>query len=179
MLSITVNGEEFWDEEKEMFCYGENAVLELEHSLVAIAEWEAKWNISFFEKQDKTDEMVIDYIRCMTTNEVDPSVYNHISQSNIQKINEYVVAPMTATTIKDDGQNHGQREKITAELIYYWMIALNIPIEFEHWHINRLITLIRVCSEKNKPPKKMNQKDIMAQNRARNAARRAKLHSRG
>ena len=113
-------------------------------------------------------------------NDVDPEVYYRIPKSELDKINDYIADPMTATTIKNMGnENKTSGEFITSELIYYWMIAYNVPVEFEKWHINRLIMLIRVCSEKNKPSKKMSPKQIAELNRARNARRRAKLHSKG
>jgi hypothetical protein len=86
---------------------------------------------------------------------------------------------MTATTFSDDGSRGGAREIVTAELIYYWMISLNIPLEWEKRHLNRLLTLIRVFNVKNAPPKKQSAKDIMSRNAALNAARRQQLNSRG
>ena len=179
MLVLNISGQEYWNEEKEQFEYGKPCTLKLEHSLISIAKWEAKWLVPFFDSE-KTSEMALDYIRCMTLNtNVDEDCYSCLTYDDIEKINKYIEAPMTATTIKDDGTGKRNSERITAELIYYWMISYNIPIEFEKWHINRLIMLIRVCSEKNKPPKKMSKRDIMRQNSAINAARRARLHTKG
>lgn len=179
MLTLTVKGQEYWDEAKEEFTYGKDCVLKLEHSLISIEKWEAKWGVPFFDSE-KTPEMTLDYIRCMTLSPPsDPDVYSHLTRANVEEINNYIEAPMTATTIKESKSTKRLAERITAELIYYWMISFNIPIEFNKWHINRLIMLIRVCSEKSKPPKKMSKREIMAQNRAINAARRARLGSKG
>lgn len=179
MLVVVIPEQEFWDEEKEEIIRSKKLTLKLEHSLISISKWEAKWCVPFFDSE-KTDEQVLDYIRCMTLNtDVDPSVYGYLTQSNIKAINDYIAAPMTATIIHSDEKGKKTSEFVTSELIYYWMIAYNIPVEFEKWHLNRLIMLIRVCSEKNKPAKKMGRREIMAQNRALNAARRARLGTKG
>ena len=127
-----------------------------------------------------TNEETIDYIKCMTlTQNVDPTVYEHLTQQNIDDVVQYINAPMTATTFSKDENRKINNEIVTAELIYYWMIASQITFECQKWHINRLITLIRVCNIKNQPPKKRSKRDIMQSNAALNAARRAKMHSRG
>ena len=113
------------------------------------------------------------------TQNVDPEVYNCLRNSDIDKVNSYIQAPMTATTFMEDKSGKGNREIITSELIYYWMIALNIPFECQKWHLNRLLTLIRVCNIKNTPPKKRSKRDIMNQNAALNAARRRKFNTSG
>ena len=153
--------------------------LQLEHSLVSLSKWEAKWNKAFLTKEQKTPEQVLDYIRCMTiTQNVDPNIYNALTDENIEAINKYIEAPMTATSFYDKGGKKSN-ETVTSELIYYWMIALNVPMECQRWHLNRLLTLIRVCNIKNTPPKKMNKRDLMSRNAALNAARRSKLNTRG
>ena len=181
MLRITVPlSPEGWDEKKEEFVSAKTQTLNLEHSLVSLSKWESKWCKPFLSNTEKTDEEILDYIKYMTlTQNVDPEVYEHLSQENIKQINDYINAPMTATTFSDDKNRKGNREIITAELIYYWMIALNIPFECQKWHLNRLLTLVRVCNIKNEPPKKMSKRDIMSRNAALNAARRNQLNSRG
>lgn len=136
----------------------------------------------FFSKRDKTLPEIIDYIKCMTiTKNVPSEVYDRISKSQtlIDQISAYIDDPMTATTFRNDPSKRGSREGITAELIYYWMISQGIPVEFEKWHINSLLTLIRVCNVKNSPGKKMSAADITRRNEALNKARRAKHHSKG
>ena len=116
------------------------------------------------------------------TKNVDPDVYYRLTDENIRAINDYIDDPMTATVISDvleEGSSKHSRDVVTSELIYYWMIAFNIPVEFEKWHISRLLTLIRVCEIKNAPPKKMSKKAIMSRNKALNEARRRKLGSKG
>ena len=171
---------EGWDEEKQEFVEPKTQALQLEHSLVSLSKWESKWCKPFFSTTDKTFEEVLDYIKCMTlTQNVKPEAYDHLSENNILQINEYINAPMTATTFNERLEKGRSKEIITSELIYYWMIKLNIPVEFQKWHINRLLTLIRVCEIKETPPKKMSQAEIMRRNAALNAARRQQLNSRG
>lgn len=174
MLRITVPiSPEGWDSEKEEFVEPKFQVLELEHSLVSISDWESKWNKPFFSKAEKTDEETMDYIKFMTlTENVDPDVYDHITQENVNEIYKYINASMTATTFSKDQTGKKNNEVITAEIIYYWMIALNIPVEFQYWHINRLMTLIMVCNIKNSPKKKMSRREAASHNAALNAARR-------
>lgn len=183
MLKIVIPGTDGWDEVNERFVKAQPAqTLSLEHSLVSLAKWESKWNVPFLEKKPpKTYEQTIDYIRCMTlTQNVDPSVYDRLSDENISEIQAYIEAPMTAAWFSDDGTpNKPSREKTTADLIYYWMIALNIPFECQKWHLNRLLTLIRICGIKNQPPKKLKGRSLMNQNRALNAARRKQHNTKG
>lgn len=173
---------EYWDEAKEEFVYipsGKEEVLRLEHSLVSLSKWEAKWCKPFFANEEKTDEEVIDYIRCMTLNkDVKPEVYQRLTNDNIIEIKDYILAPMTATTFSETNTG-SSKEMITSELIYYWMVSLKIPVEFEKWHLNRLLTLIRVCEVKNRPPKKKSKQAMANEYAALNAARRKKFNSRG
>lgn len=181
MLRITIPiTSEGWDEEKQEFIQPEEQVLELEHSLVSLSKWESKWCKSFIENKELTTEETIDYIKCMTlTKNIDEAVYSCLTNENISEINNYIAAPMTATTFSNDKGGKGGREIITSELIYYWMIALNIPFECQNWHLNRLLTLVRVCNIKNAPPKKMSKRDIASRNAALNAQRRAQYNTKG
>jgi hypothetical protein len=185
MLQITIPEavvEEF-DERTNEFVYTtvcKEQTLQLEHSLVSLSKWESKWCKSFLSKNKKTDEELIDYIKCMTiTQNVNPEVYQHLTPENFKQIDAYIAAPMTATVFSEDKSSKGSREVVTSELVYYWMIALNIPFECQKWHLNRLLTLIRVCNIKNAPPKKRSKHDIMRGNAALNAARRKQLNTRG
>lgn len=182
-LAIMVSGEQ-WDEIKEEFIPPKFQTIQLEHSLVSLSKWEAKWHKPFLSKTDKTPEETEDYVRCMTlTQNVDPEIYKHLSAENIRSVNEYIKDPMTATWFSEDRtKSKGKKnsgEQITAELIYYWMITLNIPLECQKWHLNRLLTLIRVCNVKNQPSKKMSKKDTIARYAALNAARRKQFNSKG
>lgn len=181
MLTISVPiSPEGWDEVKQEFVEPKTQTLNLEHSLVSLSKWESRWKKPFYSKSNMTDEETLDYIKCMTLNRnVDPSVYNHLTKENIKEVIDYIGDPMTATTFSGSDKSPVNREIITSELIYYWMIASNIPFECQKWHLNRLITLIRVCGIKSTPPKKRSKRDIMSQNAALNAARRQKMNSKG
>ena len=183
MLRITIPAKELWDEEKEEFISTKEHTLDLEHSLVSISKWESKWHKPFLSNDTKTNEEILDYIRCMTiTQNVDPDVYNNIPIDIQEEIQEYINDKRTATWFNEDqnSKKSGRNsEQITSELIYYWMIAQNIPIKCEKWHLNRLLTLVQVCNIKNAPPKKMGKNSIMSRNASLNAARRKRVNSKG
>lgn len=180
MLRIVVPAAEVFDEATNMFYSTNECVLELEHSLVSLSKWESKWCKPFLDKKEKSQEETIDYVRQMTINDNVPSdVYTCLTEKNLTDILEYINAPMTATWFTEDKNAKPSREIVTSELIYYWMIALNIPMECQHWHLTRLMTLIKVCNIKNTPPKKMGRRELMNRNAAINAARRQKFNSRG
>ena len=175
MLEITISKQEYFDENHCEFVYVPEQHLTLEHSLVSLSKWESKWHKPFLQEESKTIEESLDYIRCMTVNKnVNPLAYRGITPVLFKQINDYIDAPMTATWFSKEQSKGSKSEVITSELIYYWMIALQIPVEFEKWHLNRLITLIKVCNIKNAPPKKMSRREIMERNRRLNAARKKK-----
>lgn len=179
MLKITIPATEYFNEKTQEFCYIKEQTLSLEHSLVSISKWESKWNKPFISKDPMTLEETIDYIKCMTiTQNVNPLVYQSITQEIMEEIQKYIELPMTATWFSDNGRDTN-REVITSEIIYYWMIALNIPFECQKWHINRLLTLIKVCNIKNAPPKKMSKREILDRNRRLNAMRKKRMHTKG
>lgn len=180
MLQINVPAGEFFDEERNEFVNTKATTLTLEHSLVSLSKWESKWCKPFLSKQDRSIEEIMDYIKCMTlTQNVDPNVYLALSNDNIKLITDYINNPCTATTIKDNPNAPKNREIVTSELIYYWMVALQIPFECQKWHLNRLLTLIKVCNIKNGPQQKMSTRQLLSRNAALNAARRNQLHSKG
>lgn len=177
MLYITIEADEIFDEAKSEFVSIKQTNLQLEHSLVSIAKWEAIWHKSFLENVDKlTPEEYLSYIKCMTiTQNVDSEVYNHLSVKNLQSIQGYINDPMTATVINNRDTSRPQKHQvITAELIYCWMLELNIPVEFQKWHLNRLMMLIQVCSIRQSPPKKKSKAQAAADMRAAKARARAR-----
>ena len=139
-----------------------------------------KWHIPYFSREPKTNEQNLDYIRCMClTPNIDPSTFLMLTEQNIRDIAAYIEDSMTATTFKRKDKRPS-REVVTSELIYFWMTEFNIPFNpCEKWHLNRLMTLIEVSSIKSQPGKKMSKKDILSQNAALNAQRRARLGTRG
>lgn len=188
MIEITVPAQhhELFDEEKEEFLPPINikeTKLQLEHSLIALKKWEQKWHKPFLSESDKTYEEMSDYVRCMTlTHGVDPEVYRWIPASEVNRVIDYIKDPMTATWFKNNnlvGAQKNSREVVTAEIIYYWMIALQIPVEFQKWHLNQLLTLIKVVNIKNSKPEKVDPKTAAQQRAALNKARRAKYNTMG
>jgi len=180
MLQITIPATELWNGITNEFVKTKEQVLQLEHSLVSLSKWESKWCKPFMSKTEKTSEETTDYIRCMTiTQNVDFDAYNGITNEIVEQVSKYIEAPMTATTFSDDKKNVINKDIITAEIIYYWMVALNIPFECQKWHLNRLLTLINVCNIKNQPKKRTPKKEIYSRNTALNAARRQSLNSTG
>lgn len=179
MLLVEIPDRELFNEETYEFTQLKGCKFQIEHSLVSLSKWEQKWGKPFLGKGEKSKEELIDYIRCMTiTQNVSPETYWYIPDKVISQINEYIDAPMTATWISEENSS-GNRDIITAEIIYYWMIAQNIPMECQKWHLNRLLTLIRVCSIKNAPPKKTNKKTAAARRASINKARREQLNTKG
>lgn len=184
MLRIVVPPRDLWDEEKEQFLQCKGATLMLEHSLVSVSKWEAKWKKPFLGDTPKTRDETIDYIRCMNmTQNVDESVYGSLSAAEIQRINSYVSDKQTATWFSEHGdaknRKGGKKKVITSEVIYGWMISLGIPMECQKWHLSRLLTLIRVCDIQNSKGNKMDKKQAAMQRSALNAKRRRARNSRG
>ena len=180
MLEITIPEREYYNESTEEFECVEAITLKLEHSLISISKWESRWKVSFLSKSEKTREELIDYIRCMSINQHIPNTaYNALSTDILTEISNYIGSSETATTFStNDGKKN--REIITSELIYYYMIALQIPFECQKWHLNRLLTLIRICNIKNAPSnKKMSKAEILRRNNEINSLRRSALNSKG
>jgi hypothetical protein len=179
MLQLIIPSVEFYDEIKEEFVNTKEQIIQVEHSLVSISKWESKWNKPFLNKETKTIEETLDYIKCMTlTQNVKEEVYSRLTNDNIDLVSKYIAEPMSATWFNDDSKK-GSGEIITSEVIYYWMITYNIPFECQKWHLNRLLTLIRVCSMKNEKPKKMSRSELINSNKALNEQRKRQLNSKG
>lgn len=181
MLEIEIPGETIYDDEKEQFVEVSKTVkLTLEHSLISLSKWEAKYERPFLGDKNQTLEETLDYIKFMTvTRNVDDSVYDRLTRENSVAIANYIAASNTATTFNSLDEKPSSREVITSEIIYYWMVALSIPFECEKWHINRLLTLIRVINEKNKPEKKIDRQTLLSRQRELNEARKKKLKTKG
>lgn len=187
MKRIAIPAGLFFNEADNSFIENEPIIIEIEHSLVAVSKWESKWHTSFFDDTKKTTEQTIDYIRCMTlTPDVDPSVYYVLPPDVLKEIGDYIEDPMSAIDWSKKKNNGNTRtygrpssETMTSELIYYWMFSYQIPKECEHWHLNRLLSLIHLFNLKNTPNKKMSQKALMSRNASLNAARRKALNTTG
>lgn len=182
MLPITVPETEEFNSETNEFTVVPAVSLQLEHSLISMSKWEAKWKKSFMSSRDLTVDELIDYVRCMTINKIsDQSAYSRLTQENIEDIRRYIDDPMTATTIREDGARGGRNRIITTEQIYGWMVGYGIPFDpCEKWHLNRLMMLIRVCSvQQSGGNRKMSRREQAAWQTAQNAKRRARTGSRG
>jgi hypothetical protein len=179
VLRIRIVAAENFDEENSEFIPVETVDLELEHSLVSVSKWESKWEIPFLSTDNKTQEQVLDYIRMMNLKGDFPrTLFKHFSETDFQKIDDYINAKMTATTLANI-KSTPSSEKVTSEIIYYWMIALAIPFECQYWHLARLLTLVQVCNRKNAPKEKLSKGQLAARNRDLNAQRRREMNSKG
>lgn len=181
MLTITIPGVELFNEETMEFSYGEGATLTLEHSLISLSKWESIWHKPFLSEKDAmTPEETISYVKCMCMSQhVNEEVFNRLTTKNLEEIKAYIGDSMTATTFSDEKRGSGRREILTNEVIYGQMFALQIPFECQKWHLNRLLTLIKVCNLRNQPQKKMNKADILSRNARINAERKARLGTNG
>lgn len=181
MLKILVGSEQFFNDNTEEFTTQGGTTIELEHSLVAMSKWESKFERAFLSPGNKSDEETFAYIECMNlTPEIPPEVFRNLSEENLEAIKEYLEAKQSATWFQDEKAPATQnQEVVTAELIYYWMSSFNIPWEAQHWHLNRLFTLIKVFNVKNAKPKKMSRAEMASRNRSLNEQRRKELGTSG
>jgi hypothetical protein len=180
MLTIRVSGVESFDEVNQEFTTQGGVILELEHSLTSLSKWESKHEKPFLGAESKTPEEIIDYVKCMIlTAQLPEEIFSQLSERNFDEIHDYIDAKMTATWFSEQPGAPKSREIITSELIYYWMTVFNIPFECEHWHLNRLFTLIRICNIKQAPPEKMSRRELAERNRVLNAQRKAQLGTTG
>lgn len=180
MLSLPIYGPESYDEVNERFTHAELFRLELEHSLASLSKWEAKFEKPYLGEGEKTDEEILWYINAMHQGpELPKDFHLYITQADFEAINNFINAKMTATWFYDPENQKPKKEVITAEIIYYWMVSMQIPFECQHWHLNRLLTLVRVINEKNAPPKKMSREEIIARNRRLNEERQRKYNTTG
>ncbi|WPJ30632.1 hypothetical protein [Streptomyces phage Psst1] len=179
MLAIEVVLEEGFDEEKQKFVVVKSCVLELEHSLASLSKWESVFEKPFLSDKEKTPEEVFEYIKMMVVSpNTPPEVFLHLTTKNVEEIRAYIDAKMTATTFNERNAPRN-REVITAEIIYHWMIAAGVPFECQYWHLSRLLTLIRVINLKNTPPKKMGKREMLSQRQKLNAQRRQQFGTSG
>lgn len=179
MLRIIIEEDETYDEENNLFETINEVVIDLEHSLFSISKWESIYQKPFLSSGEKTSEEIFGYIKTMiVTPDLDFDALN-LSANHITKIQEYIDSAQSATTFGMMPERRGPGEIITSELIYYWMVTFNIPFECEHWHLNRLFALIRICNIKNSKPQKMSRNEISQRYREINARRRAELQTTG
>lgn len=181
MLTLKIAEDEFFDEETDTFVTIPETTIELEHSLLSVSKWESKFNRPFMSNEKKSREEILSYIHMMVLNEnVPENIVKALSNEDISRVSDYIDSPQSATTFNNLNENQRpSREIITSEIIYYWMISFKIPFECQTWHLNRLLTLIRVCSVKNSKQKKMPRHSVAKRNRELNRQRRARLKTSG
>lgn len=182
MLELIIpDSPELFDERTNRFLPPrKGGTIRLEHSLVSISKWESKYHKPYLSAAPKTLEEIKYYVKCMTiTQNVPDGLYENLTDQNMCQIYEYIDDSMTASTVKEHSKSHSNPEQVTSELIYYWMIAFNIPPQYEKWHLNRLMMLIKICGAKNEKPTKKSRNQTMSEYRALNAARRKASHSKG
>jgi hypothetical protein len=180
MLKLLVVGTEYFDEETETFESEGDVEIELEHSLLSVSKWESKFQKPFLSNTAKTTEEVLAYVEAMiVTLDYPTDIIGKLDQKNLDAINAYIESKESATTFGRMPERRGRGEIITAELVYYWMVAFNIPFECERWHLNRLFALIRICNIKNSKPTKMSRHDMLSRNRELNEKRKAELNTKG
>lgn len=180
MLTIELAEQETYNDETQEFVTLPALTVHLEHSLVSLSKWESIHEKPFLAKDEKTDAEVASYIECMILAPEDSAgLIGRFTPGDVSRINAYIDAKMSATWFSDKKDNRHSNEIITSEVIYYWMVAFQIPFEAQHWHLNRLLTLIKVCNAKNKSPKKMTRAEVANRNRTLNEQRKAMLNTRG
>jgi hypothetical protein len=174
------------DEQTNEIVNSEYFMLDLEHSLASMSKWESKFEVPFHTDEQKTDEQALWYIHAMTvTPNVPEEVYARLSRENYEEAYAYINSKQTATWFSEAAQGANglpaRKETITAELVYYWMVAHNIPFEAQYWHLNRLFTLIKVCNEKNAAAdkKKRSKADMVRDRKLLNAQRKEQYNTKG
>jgi hypothetical protein len=179
VLKIIIERDEIYDEEKNEFRFVNSIAVNLEHSLASLSKWESKYQKPFLGQTPKTNEEIFDYIQMMVVDDIDPNCLFDLSDKNYAEIQNYINDPQTATTFRDIVPSRPSSQIITAEIIYYWMVTYNIPLECENWHLNRLFALVKVCNAKNTKPQKIPQRELARRNQELNAQRRAALGTSG
>lgn len=175
MLKVTIPAQELFDNANQKFITTEPITFQIEHSLISLSKWESEWHVAFLDKKrKKTPSEILDYIRCMTiTQNIKPEAYLFITSEILQEILDYVDNPMSATKITDNRLGSPTNEPVTSEMLYAQMIMYGVPVEFEKWHLNRLMTLLKVLRKMNTPAKKMSRSEILSRNSSLNAWRKA------
>ena len=180
MITLKIAPGQHWDSENEVFVNTPETVVHLEHSLRAVSKWESKYCKPFLGRKEWTAGQMLDYIRCMCRDEgVDPAVFLSLSKEQIEAVQKYIDLPMTATWFSNQSKSNSRGSVVTSEVVYFWMSSYGIDWQAQDWHLNRLMTLIQVASEKSKPPKKVPKHQAAARQHALNAARRQRYHTGG
>lgn len=179
MLELVVKMPSFYNRKTKEFSGEEPVTLQFEHSLHALSKWESKYEIPFVNTS-KTEEQIGFYIECMLLTSNPPDKwFELLTGADVIKLQQYIGARSSATTFLERGRSSDSSTIVTAELLYFYMVHFGIDFEAQYWHLNKLVTLIRVCSEMNKQPEKRSMTDIISERNALNEARKAKYGTNG
>lgn len=166
-LTIFIPEKEMWDDSRGEFISFREHKLTLEHSLVSLTKWESKWHKPFLSPEEKTQEEVVDYVRCMIMDDdVEDDIAYALTPQDLMKVQNYIETEQTGTTIPEDKKSNEPKsnELMTSELIYYYLGQIQcLTPTIENWHLSRTLTLIRVASFKQKPEKELDKKQALAQ----------------
>ena len=164
---IYIPAQDLWDESRGEFISIKEHKLTLEHSLVSLTKYESNWHTPFLSPEEKTQEQVMDYIRCMVMgDDYDDNFIYALTPQDLKKIETYIATDQTASTIPEEKNNTEPKsnELMTSELIYYYLGQIQcLTPTIENWHLSRTLTLIRIASWKQKPEKELNKKEALAQ----------------
>lgn len=180
MLELHISETELWDPVSEKFLLVKEQSLPLEHSLLSISKWEEKWHkpMPLINNERLSGDEFLDYVRCMTiSRNPDPLVYRCITAREVEAIMAYINDPHTATWFGNEKSGGNDKRPLTTELIYHLMFAFGVSKECEKWHLNRLMTQLRVEYEESKPSKKKTPAEIAERHRMLNAKRRAEARA--
>lgn len=148
--------------------------LKFEHSLLALSKWESKYKKAFLGDKQKTPIELVEYFEEMLITPANRSLVYMLSPEQLEELTNYINDPRTASSVPDlGGPTSRKGELVTSELIYYWLVALQIPFDVEKWHLSRLLMLVRITNFKQAPPEKQNKAKLVAQWRELNAKRKA------
>lgn len=162
----------------------DEVTVKFEHSLLSLSKWESIHEKPFFvvdPSEERTLEEIDDYVRCMVVSPDLPRDFtSRLNEKDYVRIMEYTNSKQSGTTFTDEPKSTAKAEPMTSELVYYWMMEFGIDFQpCESWHLNRLLTLIKIASIKRAPAKKMNSKEQAEHMRRLNAQRRQKLNTSG
>lgn len=165
-LTIHIPETELWDETREVFVHVKEQTLTLEYSLVNVSKWESRWQKIFLSPEEKTEEQKRDFVYCMICNEnTDPNVIYAFTEEDFKKVDRYISTSQSAAIIPEEKTNEPKsNELLSTDLIYYYLAQMQVPyIPTQDWHLSRVMSLIRIGSFKNKPEKKLNKQEAVAQ----------------
>lgn len=178
MLEIHFPDLELWDETNQRFIIQKVGTFKFEHSLLSIAKWETIHKKPFLVDVDKTPEELLDYFKCMCTdNSFDK---NFVDNEAVNKLATYINESQTATTISNRGSkpNH---TILTSEVLYASMAMNSVPFSADKWPLSRLMAVLGVIADAQTDPKdkRMSKSEIAEQNREINAQRRKEFNTEG